>query len=105
MKTKIHPTWNDNTVVTCTCGNTFKTGSNKKQIQVEICADCHPFFTGEMKFIDTQGRVEKFLAKRKAAKNAPKKKSKDKDQSEQAKPPKSLKEMLSTQKQPSSQKG
>ena len=65
MKKNIHPEWHDDAVVTCACGNSFTTGSIHPSLQVEICAKCHPFFTGEMKFVDTQGRVEKFAQKRK----------------------------------------
>ena len=50
-------------VVKCACGNKFTVGSTKKEIKVEICSKCHPFFTGEMKFIDTEGRIEKFMKK------------------------------------------
>jgi len=64
MKQNIHPDWHNDCQVTCVCGNTFTTGSTYPQIQVEICAACHPFFTGEMKFVDTQGRVERFMQKR-----------------------------------------
>jgi large subunit ribosomal protein L31 len=49
--------------VTCACGNTFLTGSTKKDIRVEICSRCHPFYTGERKFIDAEGRVQKFAKK------------------------------------------
>lgn len=60
MKAKIHPTYYNDCVVTCACGNSFTTGSTKQGIRVEICSACHPFFTGKMKFVDTLGRVEKF---------------------------------------------
>jgi large subunit ribosomal protein L31 len=63
MQQKIHPKWYPEAVVTCSCGNTFTTGSTKPEIKVDICSACHPFFTGEMKFVDVQGRVEKFRAK------------------------------------------
>jgi large subunit ribosomal protein L31 len=63
MKANTHPVWYNDTLVTCACGNTFTTGSTKKTITVDICSACHPFYTGEMRFIDTQGRVEKFQAK------------------------------------------
>jgi large subunit ribosomal protein L31 len=49
--------------VTCACGSTFKTRSTKKEIRVEICSQCHPFFTGTQKFIDSAGRIEKFKKK------------------------------------------
>ena len=62
MKKDIHPTYEETTVV-CACGNTFKTRSTKKEIRIEICSQCHPFFTGKQKFIDSAGRVEKFRKK------------------------------------------
>lgn len=63
MKATLHPTYYHDAVVTCSCGNSFTTGSTKKEIHVELCSNCHPFFTGEMKYIDTMGRVEKFQAR------------------------------------------
>jgi large subunit ribosomal protein L31 len=63
MKKSIHPNWNNDAVVTCACGNTFTTGSSFPTLTVDICSACHPFFTGEMKFVDTQGRVDKFMQK------------------------------------------
>lgn len=62
MKKGIHPEYVEATV-TCGCGNTFKTRSTKREIHVEICSACHPFFTGKMKYVDTAGRVERFLRK------------------------------------------
>ncbi|MBL7191987.1 50S ribosomal protein L31 [bacterium] len=62
MKEKIHPKYNI-AVVTCACGNTFKTKSTAKDIKVEICSNCHPFFTGKQKLIDTAGRIDKFYKK------------------------------------------
>ena len=62
MKKEIHPAYNEATVA-CACGNTFTTKSTKKEIRVEICSACHPFFTGKQKFIDSAGRVEKFKKK------------------------------------------
>jgi len=59
MKKGIHPEYAESSV-TCACGNTFTTKSTKKEIRVEICSQCHPFFTGKQKFIDSAGRVEKF---------------------------------------------
>ncbi len=59
MKTDIHPTYYPEAVVTCSCGNTFTTGAAKPQIKVEICSSCHPFFTGEQRIVDTEGRVER----------------------------------------------
>ena len=62
MKADIHPKYEE-TTVTCGCGNKFTTRSTKKNISVEICSACHPFFTGKMKYVDTTGRVEKFQKK------------------------------------------
>lgn len=59
----IHPKYNSNVKVTCSCGNTFETGSTIDKINVEVCSACHPFYTGTAKFIDTAGRVDKFKAK------------------------------------------
>lgn len=63
MKSGIHPQWNHQAKVTCACGHSFTTGSQQDEIVVDICASCHPFFTGEMKFVDRQGRVDKFMQK------------------------------------------
>jgi large subunit ribosomal protein L31 len=60
MKEKIHPTFYTDAVVICSCGNTFTTGSTKKELKVEVCSNCHPFFTGERRIMDTTGRVERF---------------------------------------------
>jgi large subunit ribosomal protein L31 len=59
MKETIHPKYVES-IVSCACGYTFKTHSTKPLIKLEICSNCHPFFTGKQKFIDTAGRVEKF---------------------------------------------
>lgn len=101
MKKDIHPQWYPEAKITCACGNTFTAGSTRPSIQVEICSACHPFFTGEMKYIDTLGRVEKFQTKQKAAqakkyiKKRDRQKLKVKREKEaEKKRPKSLKEML-----------
>jgi large subunit ribosomal protein L31 len=60
VKTKIHPKWFADAKVTCACGNQFTTGSTLQTIQVEICSACHPLYTGQQKFVDTAGRVDKF---------------------------------------------
>ena len=62
MKQGIHPEYKEATV-TCVCGNTFETGSVKEELKVEICSECHPFFTGRQKFAERGGRVEKFKKK------------------------------------------
>ena len=59
MKTDIHPNYGEATV-TCSCGNTFITESTKPVLKVELCNECHPFFTGKQKLVDTGGRVERF---------------------------------------------
>lgn len=98
MKANVHPQWHEDATVSCACGNTFTVGMSKPSIRVEICSKCHPFFTGEMKFIDTMGRVERFQkkaaeAKAKSAEYAEKKKKKA-EKAEQLRNPKSLREML-----------
>lgn len=62
MKPGIHPDYNE-VVVHCACGATYSTRSTRKSIHVEICSNCHPFFTGKQKLIDTAGRVERFRKK------------------------------------------
>ena len=59
MKENIHPK-NEKTTITCACGNVIETGSTKKDIRVEICSKCQPFFTGKQKLVDTGGRVDRF---------------------------------------------
>ena len=59
MKTDIHPNYFPDATVTCSCGNTFTVGATKPALRVEICSVCHPFFTGEQRIIDTEGRVER----------------------------------------------
>jgi large subunit ribosomal protein L31 len=59
MKEGIHPQYNEVNVM-CACGEAFTTGSTKKEVRVEICSKCHPFFTGKQKLVDTGGRVDKF---------------------------------------------
>ena len=88
----IHPKYYPAATVTCACGNSFTTGSTKPEIQTEVCSACHPFFTGQARFIDTQGRVERFQSKQAAAKSYVKKKKKQQSEHET---PKTLKEMLS----------
>lgn len=66
MKAKIHPSWQEATV-TCACGNSFTVGTTIPSIHVEVCSNCHPFYTGQMKYVDTKGRVEAFATKMAAA--------------------------------------
>jgi large subunit ribosomal protein L31 len=98
MKAAIHPQYYPEAAVSCACGKQFTVGSTKQSIKVEICNQCHPFFTGEMKFVDTLGRVENFQKKLAHAKTqatvvaAQKKKKQEKQ--ENSRSPKSLREML-----------
>lgn len=62
MKPDIHPNYSD-TTIRCACGNTLEVGSTKEEISVEICSQCHPFFTGKQKLVDTAGRIERFRKK------------------------------------------
>jgi len=60
MKEKIHPKYVESTI-TCSCGNTWKTRSTRESVHLDICSNCHPYFTGEQRIVDTAGRVERFL--------------------------------------------
>ena len=101
MKATGHPAYYPDAKVVCACGNTFITGSTKPEIQVEICAKCHPFFTGEMRFVDTLGRVERFQQTQRLAQgknNVSKKQKKllkkQQEEAEEAARPKTIREML-----------
>lgn len=98
MKSDIHPKWYPKAEVSCVCGNMFTVGSVKPSIRVEICHKCHPFFTGEMKYVDTLGRVEKFQKKQKTAASQKSvldaKKKKRQEKQEEDRSPKTLREML-----------
>jgi large subunit ribosomal protein L31 len=63
MKQGIHPTFYPDAKVTCACGNTWITGSTKKEIRTDVCYKCHPFFTGEQRIVDTEGQVDRFYKK------------------------------------------
>lgn len=63
MKANLHPTWYPEAKVTCACGATFQTGSTLPEIRVELCSNCHPFYTGTQKFVDTLGQVDRFVKK------------------------------------------
>lgn len=99
MKQGIHPQWYDDAKVNCACGKSFTVGASKPIINIDICSNCHPFFTGEMRFVDTMGRVEKFQQKQQFAQAqrqvlAEKKKKKEDEQVRRQNAPKSLREML-----------
>ena len=67
MKEGIHPKINKECKVTCACGNSFITISTLDKMSVEICSMCHPFYTGQQKFVDTEGRIDKFVKKQKVS--------------------------------------
>lgn len=106
MKTNIHPNWHHDCIVTCSCGNKFTTGSTQATITVDICSKCHPFFTGEMRFVDRQGRVDKFMKRmqlaeaRKQEQTELRKRKLNKFQDKQTKPDQfhSYKQLLQQQK-------
>lgn len=68
MKTGIHPTYHDDAQIICVCGAVLKVGSTRKEINTEICSQCHPFFTGKQKLVDTAGRVDRFKKREEMAK-------------------------------------
>ena len=67
MKTETHPTYFPQAQAVCACGRSFTVGSTREKLEVEICSECHPFYTGNEKILDTAGRVEKFKARHTAA--------------------------------------
>lgn len=101
MKKGIHPVWYPEAKVSCSCGNSFTMGSTNEEIHVEICSKCHPFYTGEMKFIDTAGRVERFKVRQQSVDPSKALKKKERillkrqeEDRKEAERPKSLKEMF-----------
>lgn len=106
MKSGIHPQWHHDCVVTCACGNSFVTGSTAPTLQIDICNKCHPFFTGELKFVDRQGRVDRFMQKMAVAqarqtasqaKNQQKQVQKQKAAAKSAETPRSYRDILREQ--------
>lgn len=94
MKSDIHPKYFENARIVCVCGNTFTTGATLEEIRIEVCNKCHPFFTGEMKFVDTLGRVEKFQKSQEAAKVKKQETVKKLEEKQEKVRPSSLKEMF-----------
>ncbi len=96
MKTNIHPKFFEDATVVCACGNTFVTGSTKQTLSVEVCYKCHPFYTGEHKFLDRKGRVDTFQKKQAFAKQykITYGNKKDKKRSNEEKQTKTLRELL-----------
>jgi large subunit ribosomal protein L31 len=95
MKQAVHPNYNDKAQVVCVCGNRFTVGSTADEIKVELCNKCHPFYTGEQRFVDTANRIDKFQKKQKIAADFQAvrvKKQEEKKRSSDT--PKTLREML-----------
>lgn len=95
MKANIHPQYFENAQVVCACGNRFTVGSTLEVIHVELCHKCHPFYTGEQRFVDAASRIQKFQKKQEVAKTyVSKKVKKTRREEEKATQPRTLKEML-----------
>lgn len=100
MKAQIHPKYFPEAKVTCACGNVFTTGATVPEIRVEVCSACHPFYTGQMKFVDTAGRVDAFKArmagtKKHVSKSEKRRLKQEKRLQEEAARPESLSELRS----------
>jgi large subunit ribosomal protein L31 len=93
MKAQIHPQYFEDAQVICVCGNKFTTGSTSEVIHVELCAKCHPFYTGEQRFVDSASRIEKFK-KKVATGQLHVTKKKEKAEKKEQSAPKTLREML-----------
>lgn len=95
MKAQIHPQYFDQATITCACGNKITTGSTQEVIHVELCSNCHPFYTGEQRFVDTASRIQKFQKKQEVAKeHKAKVVAKKEEQKKKDDAPKTLREML-----------
>ena len=95
MKQGIHPQYFENAQVICVCGHKFTTGSTKELIHVELCSNCHPFYTGEQRFVDSASRIQKFTTRTETAKKYQViKKTKKEEQKKLSEAPKTLREML-----------
>lgn len=95
MKAAIHPTYYENAQVICVCGNRFTTGATKETIHVELCNNCHPFYTGTQKFVDSGSLIKKFEARQQTAKTYKQKQVKKIEEKKKAdEGPKTLREML-----------
>jgi large subunit ribosomal protein L31 len=79
MKQGIHPRYQEATV-TCACGNTWITRSTKPQLRIDLCSQCHPFYTGDQRIVDTAGQVERFMKRLEAASEAPRRKKAERRQ-------------------------
>lgn len=95
MKQAIHPKYFENAQVVCVCGNRFTVGSTQETIHVELCSKCHPFYTGEQRFVDSASRIQKFEQKKKRAdEHKAKVVEKIEKQKKQDNRPRTLREML-----------
>lgn len=94
MKAQIHPQYYAEANVVCSCGNKFTVGSTKDTIHVELCYNCHPFYTGQARFVDNESRIEKFKAKQEVASKIVRTK-KEANEKEEEHQPQTLREMLS----------
>lgn len=104
MKKGIHPEYHEKMTTTCSCGATLETGSTRKTMQVEICSQCHPFYTGKKRLVDTTGRVDRF--KKLAEKSVAKKEvaAKAKAEKKAAAEKKETKEKKAAKKKPAAKK-
>jgi large subunit ribosomal protein L31 len=99
MKTQTHPTWFPEAQVKCACGNVFVVGATQEKLEIEVCSNCHPFYTGQMKYLDTAGRVDAFkerqkhAAKKVLSKSSRRKIKREKRLSEELDRPDSLEEL------------
>ena len=99
MKAQIHPKWFEEAKVVCVCGNKFTMGATMPEIAVEVCSNCHPFYTGQMKFLDAAGRVDAFRARmqktsdKKVSKTEKRKLKRDKKLQEELSRPETLSEL------------
>lgn len=99
MKANIHPQWYPDAQVVCACGKTYTIGSTKPLIHVELCSNCHPFYTGEQRFVDAASRIQKFQQKQAVAQTfTAKKVKKQEEQNIKDNAPKTLREMLASMK-------
>ena len=95
MKASVHPQYFENAQVICACGNRFTTGSTQEVIHVELCSNCHPFYTGEQRFVDTASRIQKFQKKQEVAtQHKAKVVAKKEEKKKRDEAPKTLREML-----------
>lgn len=94
MKQAVHPQYFEEAQVVCACGNKFTTGSTQEVIHVELCSNCHPFYTGEQKFVDSASRIQKFQTRQETAKLHVTKKKEKEEKNKGSNAPKTLREML-----------